>query len=137
MANWTHTYREESIPGPVASGVITSHMPGKKLASAITELQEKVISEIGDVSLEGIRGRFRIENNALSIYLEVIPPEIPDPIPSGGENGDVLTKQDTAYLWQKKFPSGGKEYQVLVAIPNGSDGITGKWDYVRAVELQP
>jgi len=135
MSIWSHTYREEAIPGAVGSGVINEHRPGQKLAKAITELQEKVIADIGTVNLVNATGTIEIVDNKLNVSINVNNPEIPDPLPQDGENGDVLTKEDTAYLWRRKYPAGGREYMVLTAIPNGQDGITAKWDYVRAVEL--
>jgi hypothetical protein len=76
MADFTHTYREEQIPGASEAGVITAHSPGKLIAKAITELQERVVV---DVNVEGTGvedAGSDITDNTLNLRLRVDVPEI-------------------------------------------------------------
>jgi hypothetical protein len=73
MANWTHTYREQAIPGPSPSGLITEHRPGQKLAKAVTEIQERVVVDV-EADLEGIEDTGTVvENNTLKVRLRTEP----------------------------------------------------------------
>jgi hypothetical protein len=117
MADFTHTYREEQIPGASQSGVITAHTPGRLIAKAVTELQERVVV---DVNVEGTGvedAGSDVTDNTLNLRLRVEFPEIPeveipDPLPEGGEPNMVLVRT----------VSSSNEFGVA-------------WDYVRAVEV--
>jgi len=77
MTEWNHKYQPESL----GSGTtIQNQSPGRKIAEAITEIQEDVPNEVrqddgGETP--------RIENNVL--YLGVA-------LPDGGEDGEVLQR---------------------------------------------
>lgn len=74
MADWVNKYREENIPtrGSIG-GTITAHIPGKKIAKAITELQERVVTDL-DLNLEGIEDTgSQIDNNTLILRLKGAP----------------------------------------------------------------
>jgi hypothetical protein len=111
MANWTHRYRQEQIPPAGAiGGVITAHRPGRQIADAITELQDRVVTDI-EVQGDGIEDTgSSIVDNTLRLRLRV---DAPDPTPPG----DVL-------------PSGGDPGMVLTRTSSGYE-----WDWVRAVEI--
>jgi len=102
MANWAHTYRNEQIPGPNAAGVITAHRPGRQIADAITELQDRVVTDI-DVQGDGIEDTgSSIVDNTLLLRLRVDTPDPTPPgdvLPSGGEPGMVLTRTSSGYVW--------------------------------------
>jgi hypothetical protein len=71
MANWTHTYREQQIPGASESGVITSHTPGKKIAQAITEIQEKAVTKVGVNASGGITATASVNDNEISLQIGI------------------------------------------------------------------
>jgi hypothetical protein len=89
VANWTHTYRNEQIPGPNAAGVITAHRPGRQIADAITELQDLSVVDC-ELDLAGpISGSAFVEDNRLRLSLTVNPDDpdggggSPEPGPEG------------------------------------------------------
>jgi hypothetical protein len=86
MANFVHNYRKEMIPGPSPAGVITAHTPGRKIADAITELQELVVVDVvvqGD-GIEDVGSD--IVDNTLRLRLRVDLPEgSGEPGPEGPE----------------------------------------------------
>jgi hypothetical protein len=113
---WSHTYNENEIPGPNPSGTITEHSPGKKIAKAITELEEKVIAGIGQVTLTDIDGTIEIVNNKLVITLSTIPQ--PREIPVLGNQGDVLVYwANGEYAWEPKYPEDRNIGDVLTVGP--------------------
>jgi hypothetical protein len=71
MANFTHTYREEQIPGPIESGVITAHTPGRKIANAITELQERVVTDVSVSGSGGISVSGSVSDNVLTLSVGI------------------------------------------------------------------
>jgi hypothetical protein len=76
MANFTHTYREEQIPGASQSGVITAHTPGRLIAKAVTELQERVVTDV-NVEGKGVEDAGSdVTDNILNLRLRVDVPEI-------------------------------------------------------------
>jgi hypothetical protein len=109
MASWTHTYREEAIPGASESGVITAHTPGRLIAKAVTELQERVVTDVNVEGEGGITATASISDNTLNLTLGA---EIPDPLPEGGEPNMVLVRTVSS---------------------SNEPGVA--WDYVRAVEV--
>jgi hypothetical protein len=90
VANWTHTYREQEIPGASESGVITSHTPGKKIAQAITEIHEKAITRATITGTGGITvSPPSVINNALSfeIGIDLVNADIQGPPGPEGPQG--------------------------------------------------
>jgi hypothetical protein len=76
MADFTHTYREEQIPGASEAGVITTHTPGRLIAKAVTELQERVVVDV-NVDGSGVEDAGSdITDNTLNLRLRVDVPEI-------------------------------------------------------------
>jgi hypothetical protein len=71
MANFTHTYREEQIPGAVESGVITQHSPGRLIAKAITELQDLVVTDVEVSGSGGITATGSIADNTLDLNISI------------------------------------------------------------------
>lgn len=79
MAQWAHTYREQAIPGPTTSGIITEHKPGQKLAKAVTEIQERSVVEYGFDLDDGIvdRGSDIVDNRlTLRLGLSFVPENV-------------------------------------------------------------
>jgi len=112
--NWLHPYREEQIP---PQGTITRDNPGKRIAKAITELQDLVVTD-GELELgEGLTGSIRVEDNTITISLESTAATGAD-----GTGGDF------------SLPDGGEEYMVLTLRISSSGQRSAVWDWVRAVD---
>jgi hypothetical protein len=71
VANFTYTYREEQIPGASESGVITAHTPGRKIANAITELQERVVTDVSVSGSGGISASGSVSDNVLTLSVGI------------------------------------------------------------------
>lgn len=108
--DWAHTYRVGQIP---PNAVIHEHTPGRKLAEAVSELQENVVTDIALDLGEGLTGGVAIADNTATIQISV---DETNPLGSGS-GGDGL-------------PAGGEQYQVLQRDVNGN----AVWDWVRAHE---
>lgn len=112
MGRWTHTYREGQIP---PGGTITGTRPGRTIAKAITEIQEKAVTDV-DLQLSGnIQGQAEVNQGIMRIELAV--PDTGDTgggtdLPEDGEAGMVLTRGTASA---------------------GSDGWI-YWDWVRAID---
>jgi hypothetical protein len=107
--DWVHTYREQQVP---PGGTITRDTPGKKIAKAITEIQELALTN-ADLKLgDGLDGKAEIENNRLLIRLNLTGAAASTATTGGG------------------LPDGGEQYQVLQRDATGA----AVWDWVRAVD---
>lgn len=105
---WTHTYREGAL---TPNGTITGTRPGKRIALAITELQQKSVNDVIINPTGGVQAEARIVNNQLIIDISVDAQESTTP-------GDTL-------------PTEGLPGQVLTFSDDGNHF----WDWVRAVEV--
>ena len=101
MAQWTHTYRPGEI-GP--QGTISGTQPGRLIALAVTEIQEKAITDIALELSGGLEGGIEFDGNSATISLDASAPS-------------------------DSLPSGGQQYQVLQRDGSGN----AVWDWVRAV----
>jgi len=103
MTDWTYKYRQEQIPGANPAGVINAHRPGRQIADAITELQERAITDATLDAQGGLTGSVEVEDGTLILSLRsddvAPPPEPADVLPSGGEPGMVLTRTSDGYVW--------------------------------------
>lgn len=112
---WTHTYRPDRI---LPQGTITGGRPGQNIAEAITEIQDRAITDV-DLALDGsINGEAVIEGNQLTLRLAVAYPNPPDDESPNGSGGSV------------SWPTGGAEGMYLRWSASG----TPYWDYVRAID---
>jgi hypothetical protein len=71
MAIWAHLYKKEAIPGANESGVITAHTPGRLIANAITELQERVVTDVEISGSGGIAATGSISDNTLDLDISI------------------------------------------------------------------
>jgi hypothetical protein len=94
MADWTHKYREEMIP---PQGTITRDTPGKRIAKAVTEIQERAVIEASLQLSGGLTGDAEVRENTLVISIEAPPPG--STFPEGGEPDMVLTRTSSGYAW--------------------------------------
>jgi hypothetical protein len=118
MTDWQNRYREEMLSGqPVITGDAGAHHPGKKIARAITEIQEKVVTGVSLELTGDISGAAEINDNVLSINLEVTN--------QGGGTGDAV---------EFALPDGGQAGMVLTLAISSSDERSAYWDWVRAVD---
>ena len=111
MARWAHTYREGQI---TPDGTITEARPGHAIAKAITEIQEKAVTDATVETSGNIQGEVEVSQGVVQIRLSV--PESTEAVsdlPDNGEIGMVLTRGSSS---------------------KGVDGWV-YWDYIRAVEL--
>lgn len=113
---WAHTYREGQI-GPGTT--ITGDSPGKQIAKAITEIQEKAPN---DVAVENnsklVELNADITDNVLQIRVTDLPSE-----PEGSDDNAPDSSGDT-------LPSDGADGMYLRFSPDGNH----YWDYVRAID---
>ncbi len=80
---WFHRYRPVDIG---TQEVIHEHTPGRKIAEAITELQEKVVADIAAVNLSGlVTLNVTREGNQVVLTID-------DLLPEGGEQYQVLQR---------------------------------------------
>jgi hypothetical protein len=148
MADFTNRYTEEGIPGAIASGVITSHTPGRKIAKAITELQELVVVDIdADVSSPLEDNGSAIEENTLLLKLKIA--GVTDTVTVLQESsGSLVTSQITfksgvvtaissggSVQLGDTLPAGGEPGMVLTRTLSSQDELGVTWDWVRAVSL--
>jgi hypothetical protein len=148
MANWTHRYRNEQIPPAGAiGGVITAHRPGRQIADAITELQDRVITDI-DVQGDGIEDTgSSIVDNTLRLRLRVDLPDVPEPYEPSGESGPcvnlsasfnstsrVLTISGTTLVADNGLVVSSQPFSAQVTIPGGeTSGLTTSVPVVTSV----
>lgn len=85
MATWAHVYRTVDIGSDV---IITEHEPGKKLAEAVTEIQERCVV---DVETQG-DGSAAISGNTLTIVFGDGTAGAGAGLPEGGEQYQVLQR---------------------------------------------
>lgn len=118
--NWTHKFRVEDIG---TQSTITGMRPGDMIARAVTEIQEKAVTDGvgGDgVIVTKYKNGIRIDFDPASISDDVAQALL-----------EVLKTTIKNYPSQNFIlPDGGQLYQVL---QRGSDG-AAIWDYVRAAE---
>jgi hypothetical protein len=115
MTDWANRYREEMLSGqPVITGDAGAHHPGKKIARAITEIQEKVVTEAA-LSLDGLDGEATVEGGVLTITLSV----------------DQQAQEAPGLA----LPDGGEPYMVLTRTQDSSGNLGAAWDWVRAVDV--
>ena len=149
MAQWTHTYRPGEI-GP--QGTISGTQPGRLIALAVTEIQEKAITDIALELLGGLEGGIEFDGNSATITIDA--PELEGftgtlTIATGisyNSNANSITLalsqlevEDGVIKSQSSvspvtiqladgLPSGGSQYQVLQRDGSGN----AIWDWVRA-----
>jgi len=115
MTDWANRYREEMLSGqPVITGDAGAHHPGKKIARAITEIQEKVVTEAA-LSLDGLDGEATVEGGVLTITLSV----------------DQQAQESPVFA----LPDGGEAGMVLTLSVSSSGERSAVWDWVRAVDV--
>lgn len=107
MTDWAYSYRRGQIP---AKAVIHEHRPGAMLADAVTEIQDRAITNVEVVAGDGLNGSVTVADGSATINIS-----LDETSPSGSGGGDGL-------------PEGGEQYQVLQRDSNG-DAV---WDWVRA-----
>jgi hypothetical protein len=145
MTDWTHTYRQEQIPGANPAGVINAHRPGRQIADAITELQERAITDATLDAQGGLTGSVEVEDGTLILSLrsdDVAPP--PEPYEPSGESGPctniivafnpgnrVLTISGTTLVANNGLVVSSQPFSVQAAIPQ--TGGTGATDTVTVV----
>lgn len=108
--SWTHTYKVEAIG---SQSTITGTKPGNAIAGAITEIQEKCVTDVTEsITLGEWTITFTIQDNILSVVVST------DESGSNETSGGAVTG----------LPEGGEPYQVLQRGLNGE----AIWDWVRA-----
>ena len=81
---WIHTYRPEQVP---PQGVITQTTPGRMIAKAVTEIQERAVVDV-DVTLgANLTGSLEIVDNTLVGSLNAVVNEADLPTPEPGPEG--------------------------------------------------
>ena len=152
MANWNNTYREGQIP---ATGTINDTTPGRSIARAITEIQEKAITDIALELLGGLEGDIEFDGNSATITLDAADLEgftgtitIATGISYNlNANRITLTRSElevedgvikslssvSPFVIQlaSGLPSGGSQYQVLQRDGSGN----AVWGWVRAANV--
>lgn len=125
-ANWTYTYKREDI---IPDGVISERKPGKAIAEAINEIQEKTVIGIGTVNLSGISGGFSVSGNKLNVNLSAAPG-----VEAAEEKtiqGDGVTIEMTEDSQSKTFAViGNGEAEAYQVFQKKADGTFG-FDFVR------
>jgi hypothetical protein len=105
MSNWVHTYKVEGIG---EGSTITGTSPGAAIAAAITEIQEKCLTD-GTFEIDGYTVTATINNGTIEIKATK------NSYDDSGDSGDCL-------------PAGGDQYQV----PQRDSSGNAVWDWVRA-----
>ena len=149
MAQWTHTYRPGEI-GP--QGTISGTQPGRLIALAVTEIQDKAITDIALDLSGGLSGGVEFDGNSATITLDA--PDLEGftgtiTIATGisyNSNTNIITitrieleVEDGVIKSQSSvspvtiqladgLPPGGVQYQVLQRDGSGN----AVWDWVRA-----
>jgi hypothetical protein len=129
MADWTYSYRKEQIPGPVAGGVITIHTPGKMIANAITELQERVITDVQVTA--GDQTSARIEANTL--YLEIAASDVTGSATTSGYTGSI------SQVTGVRYSESDSAFQVQTTTMTYTNGVlasvtVGEWTNILVLE---
>lgn len=135
MENWAHKYRHEKIPGPGPNGVINKHTPGKLIAKAITEIQEKAITKVGRVSLTGLNGTVSVKDNTLDVNLAIGDEEGGGALPPGGNAGQVIARDNAGGAeWRDQYPAGGNPGDIIRKAAGGN--LSATWDAEYPAEGQ-
>jgi len=108
--SWTHTYKVEAIG---SQSTISGTKPGNAIALAISEIQDKVVTDVTQsITLGEWTITFSIQDNVLTVEVST------DQSGANETGGGSVTG----------LPEGGEPYQVL---QRGTDG-EAIWDWVRA-----
>ena len=97
MSQWNNTYTPEDI----GSGTtISGDKPGGKIAAAITEIQEKAVTDVGtDQAVEDAGLSLGLEDGKITLEGEI------NAMPEGGEDTQVLqTDAEGEAQWGVKIP---------------------------------
>ena len=97
MSTWTNTYTPEDI----GSGTtISGDKPGGKISAAITEIQQKAVTEVDtDQAVEDAGLSLAVEEGTITLQGEI------KAMPDGGADTQVLqTDPEGAAYWGVKIP---------------------------------
>ena len=111
--NWTNTYPPSGVSG---KEIITDHKPGAKIAEVVTEIQDKVVTEVEtDFGLGIDDDGTNIQTNVLTIKASVNMTEIRNNLNLNGISGNVTVVTGVS------LTTNGLEFSTTIM--NFSDGI--------------
>jgi hypothetical protein len=145
---WVNTYREESVPmAGAVGGTITNHSPGKRIAKAITEIQDKAVTDVVVTTDGAIGASVEVINNVLQLALSVIaPPSVPlgsvDPVILGGSSGSQVSgfSGSIQLVGGVRYNQNARSFEVLtrtLSVDNGLVKSSSDGEWLAFLTLRP